>query len=165
MQVTCKNCGSVVRVRPSHASRTKFCSMACRREFQASTHELKRHLDGMRFRCKQRKGWADRGIKCCIASTEELLNILGPKPAAGFSVDRIDVNGNYEAGNIRWATQKQQMNNRTNNIFITYDNKTLTLQEWADRTGLSKGCLHYRHLSPRWSVEEMLTTPAKKQAK
>ena len=162
MQISCKNCGTAIRIRASRANRTKFCSMACRREFQALTHELKPHLKAMRFRCRYREGWADRGIQCLITSTEELLAILGPKPGPGFSVDRIDVNGNYEAGNIRWATQKQQMNNRTNNIFITYQERTLTLQQWADETGLSKSCLHYRYLSPYWSVEEMLTTPPRK---
>ena len=79
--------------------------------------------DGMKQRCMNSKHprfkyYGGRGIKVCQdwkRSFENFLNYLKtnsmhPKPA-GLSIDRIDNDGNYEPGNIRWATQSQQVNN------------------------------------------------------
>ena len=49
----------------------------------------------------------------------------------GYSLDRINNNGNYEPGNVRWATQREQSNNTRKNIWITHENETHTLAEWA----------------------------------
>lgn len=58
------------------------------------------------------KDYAGRGIKFKFSSFEEFFAEVGPRPGPEYSVDRIDNNGNYEKGNLRWATDKQQMNNR-----------------------------------------------------
>lgn len=68
--------------------------------------------------CKDFKLYGARGITVCprwAASFEDFLQDMGLKPSPKHSIDRIDVDGNYEPGNCRWATPAQQANNKRNN--------------------------------------------------
>jgi hypothetical protein len=61
------------------------------------------------------KHYGGRGIKVCdrwLNSYENFLKDMGPKPSLIYSLDRIDVNGNYEPSNCKWSTPKEQVNNR-----------------------------------------------------
>jgi len=69
-----------------------------------------------KYRCtnpkaQRYKNYGGRGIKFLFASFEQFFAELGPRPR-GKTLDRTDNNGNYEPGNVRWATPKQQSNNR-----------------------------------------------------
>lgn len=104
----------------------------------------------MKLRCnlKTRKDWAaygGRGIKVCDRwqSFENFLNDMGEAPE-GMTLDRIDCNGNYEPSNCRWATPKQQANNRRSNTLITFNGVTKTLCQWAEEIGVARDTLSLR---------------------
>lgn len=120
----------------------------------------------MRLRCENPKDtgyqrYGGRGIRVCARwqrSFEAFVADVGIKPA-GHTLDRIDPNGHYEPGNVRWATRKVQTVNRTNTRWLTWAGRTRTLQEWADETGVGYSTLNYR-LRRGWDVGRALTTPA-----
>lgn len=63
--------------------------------------------------------YSDRGIQVCSRWRESFENFLldvGNRPSKKHSLDRINFNGDYEPGNVRWATIKQQANNRRDNV-------------------------------------------------
>lgn len=60
---------------------------------------------------------------------------MGERPP-GTTIDRKDVNGNYEPGNCRWATAVEQQNNKTNNVTILLNGKMLSIKEYSNATNI-----------------------------
>lgn len=122
------------------------------------------------FNPKHKKfvNWGGRGITVCDRwkdSFENFFADMGVKPSGPgrISIDRIDNDGNYEPGNCRWATQKQQVNNQRQRWrLITLDGISLTLPEWARRKGITRERLRDR-LALGWSTERAITAPLIKQ--
>lgn len=90
---------------------------------------------GMRQRCtnpknKQFRIYGGRGIQCKFTSYHQLVDAIGRRPSPSHSVDRIDTNGHYELGNVRWATSVQQNRNSRNNHYITVNGVTKLLVDW-----------------------------------
>jgi hypothetical protein len=103
--------------------------------------------------------YGGRGISVCDRWRDfpTFLADMGEKPV-GMSIDRIDIDGNYEPGNCRWTTAKQQARNKRSTRLLTYDGQTRPLLEWAERLGLNPGTLSDR-VYAGWSDEAALTTP------
>lgn len=62
---------------------------------------------------------------------------MGSRPSKKHSLDRINNNLGYCPGNVRWATMKEQNNNRRDNVIITHDGVTKPVAEWSNITGIS----------------------------
>lgn len=120
----------------------------------------------MKGRCynpndKSYENYGKRGIVVCdrwLDSFENFLEDMGRCPN-GMSLDRIDNNGNYEPGNVKWRTFKEQNNNTRGNKLIVYNGETKTIAEWADYLGIKSSTLYER--LKRWDIERSFTTPVK----
>ncbi len=75
-----------------------------------------------------------------------------------LTLDRIDVNGDYEPDNCRWVTRTVQQNNRQYNHLLTYNGKTQTVTQWARELNLNASTLFSR-IERGLSDEQVLTTP------
>lgn len=106
--------------------------------------------------------YGGRGISVCDkwrSSFSSFLADVGRRPSKKHSLDRWpDKNGNYEPGNVRWATAIEQGSNSRKNKTITIGGETMHLAEAARRFGIAPAKISYR-LRHGWSVEETIKTP------
>jgi hypothetical protein len=121
-----------------------------------------RAWQAMHKRCNGRASssryYSDRGISVCPEwqSFERFLTDMGERPD-GMSLDRVDVNGNYAPNNCRWATRKQQMQNKTTNVNLTLDGKTQCVAEWSRELGIGRATIAGR-IKSGYSAEQALST-------
>lgn len=138
------------------------------------THtRLYRIWAAMKNRCNNSKGYAynrygNRGIKVCeewqtFQQFYEWAMQNGYK--YGLSIDRIDNDGDYCPENCRWATAKQQDNNRSSNKIVEYNGEKHTISEWADILGMHQDTLGQRLKSKNYSLEKAMTEPVRKRRK
>ena len=108
------------------------------------------------------KDYGGRGIKICkewitdFKAFYEWANNTGYKE--GLTLERIDVNGNYEPANCKWIPPEEQARNKRNNVFIEYNGETHCLREWARILKLNYKTIHKR-IKDGWDVQKALSTP------
>ncbi len=109
-------------------------------------------------RSDQYPAYGGRGIRVAPAWLDfrAFLADMGERPP-GTTIDRWpNVDGDYEPGNCRWATMREQENNKRNNVLVTHDGKTRTVAEWARETGIGYQTIRKRLLGG-WTPAESLT--------
>jgi hypothetical protein len=130
---------------------------------QTAEHRVWRHMLG---RCENPTDdayarYGGRGITVCEQwhDFSTFYADVGPRPSSTHTLDRYpNNNGNYEPGNVRWATRLEQGQNKRNNRFLTLGDSTQCVAEWARITGLDRDIIVAR-INNGWSDEKALTTP------
>ncbi|MBD5395611.1 MAG: hypothetical protein HDR71_15425 [Lachnospiraceae bacterium] len=125
---------------------------------------------GMKKRCYNRKAsnycrYGARGITVCDDWKEDYSAFEKWALQSGYeedlTIDRINNNGNYSPGNCRWATKKEQSNNKECNILITLNGESKTAAEWSTITGVNYQTIVYR-FKQGMKPEEILACKMKK---
>lgn len=106
--------------------------------------------------------YGGRGIKVCDRWMifENFKNDMGERPSNDHQLDRINNDGNYEPGNCRWATRKQQSRNRSNNIIFDYNGVKASAPEIAELSGVKLKTI-YNRLRKGMSIEVAASTDRK----
>lgn len=183
----CKcDCGKTRRVLRNSLLRglSKSCGCLCK-EIQSELHNgksfvVKHNLSNSRIyhiwasmkgRCYNNndnayKDYGARGITVCDEWKNDFMSFYNWAMNNGYhddlTIDRIDVNGDYKPSNCRWATFKEQQNNRRNNNYVTIGNVTKTFSDWCETYGINRRTA-YRRLEYGWSLDKSLTTPVHKK--
>lgn len=129
---------------------------------------------GMKSRCNyprnvEYQNYGGRGICVCQEWDSSFESFYKWAAENGYSddltIERIDNDRGYSPDNCRWATYKEQANNRRGLRKITYKGETKTISDWAREYGMSHETLRYRLDVSGWDIEKALTTEVKKYAK
>ena len=117
---------------------------------------------------KRYNSYGGRGITVCPEWRESFEAFRDWALANGYrddlTIDRKDVNGNYEPNNCRWITNQEQQNNRRDNHYITYNGEKRTITEWARIFGISENALVHR-INRGWDLDRAMKTPTGKRVK
>lgn len=147
----CKcECGNETIVEKSHLRKKVDATESC--GCMLGTHHMSKNnriydiWTGIRSRCFGKnksnpdyKNYNGRGITLCDEWKNDFMNFYNWAIANGYrndlTIDRIDVNGNYEPSNCRWANKKEQNNNKRNNLFVKYNGKEYSITKLAEMFG------------------------------
>jgi hypothetical protein len=125
----------------------------------------------MKARCyiptsKDYPNYGGRGIRVCdrwLHDFEVFYADMGPAPSPRHSLDRYpDTNGDYCPENCRWATNIEQQRNKTSNLVIEHEGRSMTLAEWAELLGIHYHTLYNRIRNRGWPIARAFIAPPKK---
>jgi hypothetical protein len=169
----CGNYSTVLRSALRQGS-TKSCGCLNRERIQnlrASHHMTStpehRAWTMMLTRCRNPKfhgykNYGGRGLKVCERwfKFENFFEDIGTRPSSKHSLDRIDVNGDYCSENCRWATKREQANNKRGSVKITWKGRLMSTSDLSEECGISYDVLRGR-IRLGWSIEKAVTLPVK----
>lgn len=124
---------------------------------------LRMHRRCYRKRDHRYKWYGKRGIVVCERwhVFENFLSDMGPKPDS-FSVERKDVNGNYEPTNCVWGTDRQQRRNTQRSFYVKFEGTRQLLIDICEKLGLNRNVV-YQRLKLGWKLKRALTEPVHKR--
>ena len=138
-----------------------------RTKYSESYYRIYRIWSGMKQRCYNQKSpeykwYGGKGIAVCDEWLHDFKAFYNWAITNGYAddltIDRKDNSKGYSPDNCRWATNKEQHNNQSNNVKITYNNKTQTLKQWSEELNVNYSTLRMR-IERGWSIERALGTP------
>jgi hypothetical protein len=167
------SCGNTTKTIGTSLKSGKTKSCGCIKHEYKPTHTTKhgkfgtkiyRTWGGIKYRCENinSKGYpryGGRGISIYgpwSKSFMDFYNYMGDPPNENSSIERINNEGNYEPGNVRWATWKEQANNRRDTVIIQYKGKSMSISEWARLRGIKIGTLNARIQKYKWGIGRAL---------
>ena len=161
------DCGNYKNVRGTHLRSGAVKSCGCL-IYKIKHGKIKTRLykiwQGIKTRCynendKSYKNYGGRGIIMCEEWLNDFMNFYNWSMKNGYkdnlTIDRIDVNGNYEPSNCRWVTNQEQHNNTRRNVYLTYHGKTQNIMQWCNELNLNYHTIRMRH-NKGWSDKECL---------
>lgn len=177
------DCGNEKIVRGSHLKSGAIKSCGCL-SIEELQHRAKHHKVNTRLykiwtdikkRCYNPKSdnyqnYGGRGITICDEWLSDFMNFYNWAMANGYdenaprgkcTIDRINVNGDYEPSNCRFVDMYVQANNTRKNFYITYNNETHTISEWGRIVDIPMSTLYARLKIYNYSIEETFTKPIK----
>ena len=109
---------------------------------------------------KNYKNYGARGITVDPRWSEfkNFMLDMGRKPDPKFTIEREDVNGNYEPKNCHWISRKDQGRNKRNSVFVTYNGKRMLLIDLVEDLGLSRSIV-YGRLKGGWTLAQAIALP------
>lgn len=168
------DCGKTCALEASGLRRGNTKSCGCARRTCQITHGLTGHYIYATWceiirRCENKNSrgyqyYGSRGIKMCPKWRESAAAFyadVGDRPTNKHTIERIDNNGDYEPGNVRWATISEQVENTRQTHLLTLNGETMSLGKWARRMGMERATLRHR-LKNGWSVEDAILTPVRR---
>lgn len=147
------DCGNIVNVKSRYLTdgKTKSCGCLRSKSFHHSNDATYKSWISAKQRCYNPHNhnypkYGGRGIKMSNEwrnSFAKFLNDMGERPNLNFTLDRIDVNGDYECSNCRWADKMTQGNNRRNNHIVVFNGKEYTASQFSRISGVNLSYLYY----------------------
>lgn len=124
----------------------------------------------MQYRCYRKRNkeyarYGGRGISVHPvwrgpAGFYQFLQDVGTRPGVEYTLDRINNDGDYAPGNVRWATRKTQMRNTSRARYYTMHGVSLSLRDWCERVGLSFTLVYQRIHTRGWSFQDAISRPS-----
>lgn len=176
------DCGNEIVVRQKDLRRGHTKSCGCYQRERAKEANTKHNLVGSKIyntylrmkqrcfdkNCERYKNYGGRGVTICdewLDKENGFINFYNWAYENGYnenlSIDRIDVNGNYEPSNCRWITMEEQARNKTNTIRVEYENEILTLKDLCRKLNLNYKTI-WNRLKSGYDLYKAINTPIRK---